>query len=155
MKHLLFIVSLAVISLGGISQSSSKSSTAFGKAFNSIKSISADELQVKLKHEDSFNGIVLGQVSSVCQVKGCWMKIHTTFGKDIMVQFKDYKFFVPTDIDGKMVMINGEARNNEIPVETLRHYAKDAGKSEEDILKITQPENQIVFVASGVQVVEK
>ncbi|CAN5264047.1 hypothetical protein BH20BAC1_BH20BAC1_24280 [soil metagenome] len=155
MKHLLLNVSLAVISLAGISQSSNQSSIAFGEAFNSISSISADELQVKLKHEDSFNGIVLGKVNSVCQVKGCWMKLRTTAGKDIMVQFKDYKFFVPKDIDGKMVMINGEARNNEIPVETLRHYAKDAGKSTEDILKITQPENQIVFVASGVQVVEK
>ena len=154
MKNLLLTATLAFITMTGLAQSD-KSATTFGEAFESDISISADELRAKLKNQKSFQGLLSGKVNSVCQVKGCWMKLNASAGEDIMVQFKDYKFFVPKDIDGKVVLLNGVGRNNQITVETLRHYAKDAGKTEEEISRITEPENQIVFVASGVRIIDK
>jgi len=35
-------------------------------------------------------------------------------------------------------------------VATLRHYAEDAGKSKEEIEKITEPETNLMFLADGV-----
>ena len=32
----------------------------------------------------------------------------------------------------------------------LRHYAEDAGESEKDILKITEPEYVLGFISNGV-----
>jgi len=41
-----------------------------------------------------------------------------------------------------------------LPVAYLQHLAEDAGKSKEEIAKITEPQKQLVFNASGVQIVE-
>jgi hypothetical protein len=35
-------------------------------------------------------------------------------------------------------------------VEMLRHYAEDAGSSEQEILKITEPQYIVNFLANGV-----
>ena len=37
-----------------------------------------------------------------------------------------------------------------VTVEMLRHFAEDAGESEKDILKITEPEYVLGFIADGV-----
>ena len=43
-------------------------------------------------------------------------------------------------------------RNLITSVSKLQHYAKDAGKSDEEVAKITEPKSEIVFTASGVLV---
>ena len=37
-----------------------------------------------------------------------------------------------------------------MPVEHLKHYAQDAGKSKEEIAKITEPKDELTFIADGV-----
>jgi len=66
------------------------------------------------------------------------------------ITFRDYGFFVPKDASGKEVIIQGIAKKEVTSVEELRHYAEDAGESEEAIAAITEPEENIVFVADGV-----
>ena len=78
------------------------------------------------------------------------MKIETSNGENIMVKFKDYKFFMPKDIVGKDVVLEGEASYKEVSVKQLKHYAKDAGKSEADIEKIKESKKELQFVAKGV-----
>jgi hypothetical protein len=68
----------------------------------------------------------------------------------VMVRFKDYGFFVPKDIAGRRVLMNGYAFKELTPVDELRHYAEDAGKSAEEIAAITEPKAEIKFLASGV-----
>jgi hypothetical protein len=89
-------------------------------------------------------------VESVCQVKGCWMKVKLDNGETMRVMFKDYGFFVPKDIAGKTVVFEGEAQKKMVPVEHLQHYAKDAGQSQEEIAKITEPKQELTFIADGV-----
>lgn len=93
---------------------------------------------------------VSGTVTGVCQVKGCWMTLQTPSGTDMRVSFKDYGFFMPKDISGKTVIIEGKAQKVTTSVDDLRHYAEDAGKSADEIAQITQPEVEITFVADGV-----
>ncbi len=71
-------------------------------------------------------------------------------GTTMRVTFTDYGFFVPKDIDGKTVIIQGRAKINTTSVDELRHYAEDAKKSKEEIEKITQPKVEMVFEADGV-----
>ena len=80
------------------------------------------------------------------------MKVEKSDGETMMVKFKDYKFFMPKDIVGKEVVLDGEASIKEVPVKQLQHYAKDAGKSEEEIKKIKEPKKELQFVAKGVLV---
>ncbi len=92
-----------------------------------------------------------GEIESTCAMKGCWMKVKLSDGKTVRVTFKDYGFFVPTSgVQGKTATVNGQLSKKEISVETLKHYAEDAGKSEEEIAKITSPKMEYAFVADGV-----
>jgi len=90
-------------------------------------------------------------VKEVCQTKGCWMRLD--LGEDeAMVRFKDYGFFMPKNIADKEVIVNGKAYVSEMSVEEQRHYAEDAGKSEEEIAAITEVETTLSFEADGVLV---
>lgn len=69
----------------------------------------------------------------------------------ILVRFKDYGFFVPTQgVEGKEVIINGDLSIDTLTVPQLRHYAEDAGKTLKEINKINDPEITISFLATGV-----
>ena len=63
---------------------------------------------------------------------------------------KDYGFFMPLDCEGTEVVFDGVAYQDTVSVEMLRHFAEDAGKSEEEILSITESELAWAFEANGV-----
>ncbi|WP_299226049.1 DUF4920 domain-containing protein [uncultured Psychroserpens sp.] len=125
----------------------------FGKEINDADALSAKRMAVhyeKMTVGDSVNTKIMAKVDEVCQAKGCWMKLNLENGEQIMVKFKDYGFFMPKDIAGKEVVINGKAFVNEVPVDEQRHYAEDAGQSAEEIAKITEPKKTYSFEADGV-----
>jgi len=101
---------------------------------------------------DKFTGKAAGKVVEVCLEKGCWMKLEKADGQTMMVRFKDYGFFMPKNIVGKEVVLEGDANIREVSVEMQRHYAKDAGKSEEEIQRIREPKRELQFIATGVMV---
>ncbi len=103
-----------------------------------------------MKVGDTINIKVAAKVIEVCQAKGCWMSLNLDNGDEAMVKFKDYGFFMPKDIAGKEVIINGKAFVNEVPVNEQRHYAEDAGKSKEEIAAISQPKKTYSIEADGV-----
>lgn len=99
---------------------------------------------------DSLYTRVTGKVVDVCQAKGCWMKLDLGNDQTMRVTFKDYGFFVPKDSKGKEVIIEGVAKRKVTPVDELRHYAEDAGKTPEEIAQITEPQEELAFEAVGV-----
>ncbi len=129
----------------------------FGEAFDLTDLISVDELIPQMAGADSLAVQLTGTVSEVCQMKGCWMNIQPE-NEDhdaIMVRFKDYGFFVPKDIAGRQILMKGYAFKEVTPLEELRHYAEDAGKSAEEIAAITESKEEIKFLASGVFLLEE
>ena len=127
--------------------------SSFGKeiiADDAIAATSMAQHYKTMRVGDSINSKMIGIVNEVCQSKGCWMKVDLEDWNQVMVKFKDYGFFMPKDIAGKEVIINGKAFVNEVPVEEQRHYAEDAGKSEEEIAAITEPKTTFSFEADGV-----
>lgn len=92
------------------------------------------------------------KVKEVCKVKGCWMVVELPEGEQAMVRFKEYGFFIPSDIADKKVVLKGLAFVEEMSVEDQRHYAADAAKSAEEIAKINTPKRTFSFEASGVLV---
>jgi len=129
------------------------SSDSFGKKFNASNAISKTmmlEQYGQLSVADSLSTNFMAEVLEVCQAKGCWMRLSLDNGQEAMVKFKDYGFFVPKDITGKKVIVNGNAFVNEMSVEEQKHYAKDGGQSDEEIAKITAPKKTFGFLADGV-----
>lgn len=96
---------------------------------------------------------IRGKVEEVCQKKGCWMVMKLGNGEVMRITFKDYQFFVPKDLAGKEVVVDGYAYLDTTSVKQLQHYAKDGGKSEAEIAAIVSPKTAMSFEAKGVAVV--
>lgn len=127
-----------------------KAQSFHGKKISEDGAIPATELAAKIGDQKEVKTKVEGTVQEVCKMKGCWMTVKTADGKTMRVTFKDYGFFVPKDIAGKQVVFEGVAQTTVTPVDELRHYAEDAGKSKAEIEKIKDPEKALTFVADGV-----
>ena len=129
----------------------------FGETIDEDGAISYQDLLTKMTENDSMPAKVVGTVSAVCQAKGCWMDIAEASenGASMKVQFKDYGFFVPKDISGRQVVMDGYAYREVTSVEELRHYAEDEGLPKEEIEKITEPVEELKFLASGVMLLEE
>ena len=125
----------------------------FGKTIikdDAIQAASMASHYKTMRLGDSINTKMTAKVNSVCQAKGCWMRLDLEDGHEVMVKFKDYGFFMPKDIAGKTVIVNGKAFVEEVSVDEQRHYAEDAGKSADEIASITKPKRTLSFEADGV-----
>lgn len=91
------------------------------------------------------------KVNEVCQAKGCWMTLALPNGQETRVRFKDYGFFVPKDISGQYVIVEGKAFLQELSVEEQQHYAEEA-EADVDPSGITEPVTSYAFLAHGVLV---
>jgi len=130
-----------------------KELASFGDKILAEGSISSREMMQKydgMAVADTLQTKFTAVVMEVCQAKGCWMKVELDGGEEAMVRFKDYSFFIPKDISGKEVIINGYAFVEEMSVEDQKHYAKDGRKSENEIAKIIEPKKTFGFEADGV-----
>tara|TARA_Y100001980_G_C14324004_1_gene143717 strand:+ start:90 stop:554 length:465 start_codon:yes stop_codon:yes gene_type:complete len=154
MKKLL-LVFVFLISFSSFSQTYFNKEKYYGKEFSvlDIKDYKSNKQQFIADTENLIK--IEGEILSSCPMKGCWMKIKSE--KDtILVRFKDYGFFVPKDgIAGDKAIINGKLSIDTLSVTLLRHYAEDAGKSLEEVNKITEPEVSMTFLADGVLIRKK
>ncbi|MGE8552678.1 MAG: DUF4920 domain-containing protein [Chryseobacterium jejuense] len=119
------------------------------------KAITVDKLGKKLKKENKKleNIAIKGKVTDVCEKKGCWLTIQTDDNSQFFVKMKDYAFFVPTALKDKNVVLEGNAERKVISVDEQKHYAEDAKKPQSEIDAISQPKEEIRFLASGIKVV--
>lgn len=127
--------------------------TSFGKNITATNALAASAITTQFESMavgDSLDIKMIAKVDEVCQAKGCWMKLNLSNEEQVMVKFKDYGFFMPKDISGKEVIINGKAFVNEVPVDEQRHYAEDGGATAEEIAAITEPKKTLSFLADGV-----
>ena len=146
MKFRTFLSLFFILSL--ISVYSQDDQTKFyGEKFNFKNvdnSLELSPTKVKLK----------GEIVSTCPMKGCWMNMNIA-NDTILVRFKDYGFFVPKiGVEGSTAIINGYLSIDTLSVAQLRHYAEDAGKNKNEIMKIKMPKITLSFLADGVAIQE-
>ncbi len=157
MKNLLML-GLVFTALVGC-QTKKESGTAYnsyGATISTDEAIALTSLDEQVQGKDSVMLTLKGTIEQTCAKKGCWMTVQDENGIATRVTFKDYGFFVPTEgAEGKDVVFSGVAKRKITDVSTLRHFAEDAGKSLEEINAITEPKEEIEFVASGVVIYEK
>lgn len=128
----------------------------FGEKITADDFISFDDFVAQVKQDEEVNVKLKAKVESVCQAKGCWMNLVSDASNDsgVFVKFKDYGFFMPKDISGKYVIVEGKGYKEVTPVDELRHYAEDEGLSKEEIAAITEPKEELKFMASGVALLD-
>lgn len=158
MKNIIIILTLGLIFScnnpnGEQTQTNTKESF-YGDLINTSEIINISEVKNSISQNGKIETKIQGEILSTCAKKGCWMKLKTE-EDTLMVRFKDYSFFVPKEgVEGRNAIIQGEAYYDTLTVELLQHYAQDAGKSEDEILAITDPEYNFLFEASGVIIQE-
>ena len=124
----------------------------FGEKIDDSNVMTKDDMIAQYKNMqigDTINVKFSSKVNSVCQAKGCWMRLDLG-DNESFVKFKDYGFFMPKDIAGQEVIVEGKAFVEETSVDDLKHFAEDAGKSQEEIDAITETELTYSFISSGV-----
>jgi hypothetical protein len=96
---------------------------------------------------------VRGTVAQVCQAKGCWLTFETPAAVPVRVEVPrdsaGYVFTFPTDLGAAEVIVEGMVTADTTDVETLRHFAEDEGRPQEEIDAITEPERTVVLTARG------
>lgn len=125
----------------------------FGEDFSPEGALSKEEMMSaysKMAATDTLAVKFESTINDICPKKGCWMSMDLGNEQENFVRFVDYGFFVPKDAHQKKTVVNGKAFIKEESVERQRHYAQDAGKSQEEIEKITEPKRTLFFMASGV-----
>ena len=152
--HTIKFVLLVILGLAlNLNHISGQEYESFGEEISSENPEAVASVVSALEKRDSVTAKLMGTVLEVCQMKGCWMTVSDGVESDqnsFFVKFKDYGFFMPKDISGQEVIMDGIAYRKVTPVDELRHYAEDAGKSEEEISAITEPKEELHFMARGV-----
>lgn len=122
----------------------------YGSKFDPKGAVSLDDFLKTFTQGTQENVKISGTVDGVCAVKGCWMTLENQEGGSIRVSFIDYSFFMPFGIEGQKATVIGKASKVITPVNELRHYAEDAGKTEKEIMAITEPLEEVTIEAIGV-----
>ena len=122
----------------------------------------------EMKEKKQLKNIVIsGEVSSVCQMKGCWMSIKTSgektvksscdetavsleAQKEIRVMFKDHSFSVPKDLKGD-VLVKGTVKKKKLSKYQVKHFLKDLGCLKEQIEAIKRPIYKYQMKATGLK----
>ncbi|MCW5908576.1 MAG: DUF4920 domain-containing protein [Chitinophagales bacterium] len=155
MKKVLAVCMLVVVAVLGVQAQSGKKTkgakeTSYGAPITKDGAVDVKLMPEKMKGQPAAQVKITGKVISVCQVKGCWMTADLGNGKTMRIRFKDYAFFMPKDCSGQTFYAEGKISWDTTSIAQLRHYAEDAGKSKEEIEKITEPAVELVFLADGV-----
>jgi hypothetical protein len=98
---------------------------------------------------------VQGVITEVCSHQGCWLRLKDPKNPkagDLFVRTKDHAFFVPRNAHGHNVIVHGRCEFTEVSVGEQQHYAEEAGKSEQEIAKITHPRKMIIFHADSIMI---
>ena len=141
MKALLGLMIVSLVSV-------SVQAEIFGEEINMTKKTSIEDLLARSKKGEIKNPVLVeAKVEKVCKASGCWMTLKAP-GEGVRITFKDYGFFVPAKLEGKTVLVQGEAVIHKMSLKETKHYVKDAGG---DPSKVTEGRTELRVVATGVK----
>ncbi len=125
----------------------------YGEKFDlATTSIPVGSLQASLEGKDSADVVIEGVIDQTCPNAGCWLSLKKDDGTVQRIT-TDHVFFVPLEgCAGLKAKAKGKAYYDEISVEDQQHYAREEGKSEEEIAAITETKKILSFLATGVMI---
>ncbi|PKP51713.1 MAG: DUF4920 domain-containing protein [Bacteroidetes bacterium HGW-Bacteroidetes-1] len=126
------------------------STGSFGEEITKDNSVAISEIASLISTDEAISVKVQGKILEVCQHTGCWFTYDLGNGEELMVNMKDHDYYIPKDAAGKTAWIEGDAIRELISVDMLKHYAQDAGKSQEFIDAITEDAWKYTIEAKGV-----
>jgi hypothetical protein len=144
----------------------------FNSSYGSVDKITSpitveSAISEMAKSKDKTKDVVVeGEISAVCQAKGCWMTLKPSGSQkasnvceetlksastqaDIRVMMGNHDFTVPKDLSGK-VTVEGTMKKKKLSSFQLKHLLKDAGCSKSQMKKAKKGLYKYQIVASAV-----
>lgn len=120
------------------------------------------------KEEELENVAVHGEISSVCQKKGCWVSLKkigetktinsctesalsSKAQKEMRVMFAGHSFEVPKDLSGE-VIVKGSVKKKKLSKYQVKHFLKDLGCDKDQIKSIKAPVYKYQMEATGLKI---
>lgn len=148
MKRIITIAAALLVTNIAIAQQAQ--GTYYGKKFEQGRTMDVAQFNEAIGKTEKLKDIrVGGTIEQVCQSAGCWVRLNNPAGESIFVKFKDH-FTIPKDLAGATVIVYGNASKKVVSVDDQKHFAEDAGKTADEIAKITTPKDEIRIDASGI-----
>jgi len=158
MKKFLISLILAGVSTLAIAQppaGEAKPGDFYGEKISTDGALSFSDVVRKVQGGNDFSNVKFtAKVTDVCPKKGCWLKLETPQGEEVMVKMKDYAFFLPVAAKGKQVVIEGEVIMKTTSIAELKHYAEDAKKTQAEIDAIKEPKKEVRVTAKGIVIAQ-
>lgn len=153
MKKLFFLLMIfCAFSASAQERTPAQKGSVYGADFSKKKIITPKHFNNTIVDSNKVAVQVKGKVLDVCPKKGCWMNVAMNNGDTLFVKMKDYAFFVPDNLKGRDILLDGVAYIETTSVKELKHYAEDAKKPQAEIDAITEPQRKARFTASGIKV---
>ena len=124
----------------------------FGSPFASTSQVAlGSAVQTMTKSPSPDAVLVAGEVTSVCQAKGCWMVLRDLedAAVEARVIMKNHAFAVPFDGKGKKAVVEGVLTARTFTVAQVQRLAKDAGADPAAVE--AKPRTEWVLTATGVE----
>lgn len=139
----------------------------FNAQANDTLTVDAAISKLQSSKRKKMNVSVKGEISSVCQAKGCWITLKpegasskstdicadalksASTQADVRVMMGDHSFTVPKDLKGAVV-VNGELKKKKLSSFQLKHLLKDSGCSETQMKKAKKALYKYQIVATKV-----
>jgi len=143
-KKLFIIVIMTFISTAmAQNYQKSENTSSFGEGVSATDTVLVSEL---LANPESYLGksiAVKGNITSVCEKRGCWMKLSSDKKyQEVTIKVNDGDIVFPVEAKGKNAVAEGTLELIEMPVEQakkyLAHRAEEEGK-EFDPESVTEP----------------
>ncbi len=152
------LVAFAVLAagLGGCS-----TTLAPGMTFGEPMKLSADDtlpVGAVVANPAAYSGRyvrIAGTVDQVCEASGCWMTLKDpATGGEVFVKFvcPIEGRLIPMEARGHNAIVEGNLEVETITEDDARHYAKDAGATDDEIAKIVGPQQQVSIKAPAAKI---
>ncbi len=125
----------------------------FGSPFANTESLALskaiEQFDANKSAEEVFQ--VRGEITSVCQAKGCWMVVKDGENGDVQARIlmKDHAFTVPMDGSGKQALVEGTMERKTLTEAQVKHIEKDAGRDPE---AVSGERSEVVMTAHAVEI---
>ena len=117
----------------------------YGKPFSPVNPIPLASLAQVAKEKIGKRVQIWGPVHQVCAKKGCWMTIADGSGASVRITFKDYSFFMPTQLaQGTVVVAKGLLTERTLSEAQIEHLKKEGAKGAKSL--------ELSLVAEGVRI---
>jgi len=123
----------------------------FGRKVDSLQHIRADKVEAFMGTKIRISTTITGKVLQVDTPKGGWLQLDAGGGKIIRVHFKDYNVFIPKQLKGRNVMIQGVAQKLLI-ADDMQHFAgENVDRKKQNAVK-PDAKQRLTFEAWGLMV---